>query len=101
MSNRTPGPWRVARRGLEHSGPAVRIFGGGYQHNYPVCDPINDADAEAIAAVPDLIAACRQAIKLAWEVGCESEDGVLTLLDDSRGDLYRQLRDVLVKAGEL
>ena len=35
--------------------------------------------------------ALRHAEKLAWEVGTETEDGVKTLLQDSRGDLYREI----------
>ena len=48
--------------------------------------------------IVELAAACKEASKLAWEVGCETEDGVYTLLDDSRGDLYRQLTVALAKA---
>ena len=51
------------------------------------------AKANADKAV--LIAACKAALSLAWEVGCETEDGVHTLLDDERGDLYRQLSATL------
>lgn len=50
-------------------------------------------------AFDDLVAACKAAEKLAWEVGTETEDGVATLLADSRGDLYRQLVAALQKAG--
>ena len=51
------------------------------------------AKANADKAV--LVAACNAALNLAWEVGCETEDGVHTLLDDSRGDLYRKLSAAL------
>lgn len=50
-------------------------------------------------AAPYLLAACKVALGLAWEIGCETEDGVMTLLDDSRGDLYRTLSAALAKAG--
>ena len=35
--------------------------------------------------------ALKHAEGLAWEVGCETEDGVHVLLEDSRGDLYREI----------
>lgn len=35
--------------------------------------------------------ALKAASLLAWEVGTETVDGVATLLDDSRGDLYRTI----------
>jgi len=41
--------------------------------------------------------ALRQAERLAWEVGCETVDGVHTLLSDSRGDLYRTVTDARVE----
>jgi hypothetical protein len=59
----------------------------------------NVADLRLIAAAPDLAAACKAALDLAWETGCETEDGVHTLLADSRGDLWRQLTAALAKAG--
>jgi hypothetical protein len=45
-----------------------------------------------------LLAACKAAESLAWEAGCETEDGVHTLLTDSRGDLYRQISAAIAKA---
>lgn len=45
----------------------------------------------------ELVAACKAALSLAWEVGCETEDGYHTLLDDSRGNLFRQLSAALAK----
>lgn len=42
-----------------------------------------------------LKAAVRAALPIAWETGCETEDGVGTLLEDSRGDLWRQLIEAL------
>lgn len=49
-------------------------------------------------AIAQLVAACRAASRVAWEIGCESEDGVMTLLEDGRGDLYRQLTAALEAA---
>jgi hypothetical protein len=91
MSAYTPGPWDRA-----HGQLVVSKSG-------PICDCMTgrEADAKLIAAAPELAAACKAALHLAWEVGTETEDGVHTLLDDSRGDLYRQLSDALVKAGLL
>jgi hypothetical protein len=62
-------------------------------------DRIN-AKAMLVSAAPDLLKACRAALSIAWETGCESEDGVMTLLDDGRGDLFRTLTAALAKAGD-
>lgn len=51
-----------------------------------------------MAAAPDLLAACKAAERLAWEIGTETEDGVKTLLDDERGDLYRMISTAIAKA---
>ena len=65
-------------------------------------DARNAANAElivrAVNAHDDLVAACKAALQLAWEVGSESEDGVGTLLADGRGDLWRQLTAAVTKA---
>src|SRR4249919_105350 len=47
--------------------------------------------AELIAALRLLLSRSKSAEQLAWECGCETEDGVYTLLEDSRGDAYREL----------
>jgi hypothetical protein len=52
------------------------------------------------ATIAELVAALREAEKLAWQVGSETEDGVMTLLEDSRGDLYRQIRAALAKVAK-
>lgn len=44
--------------------------------------------------------ALRHAEKLAWEVGTETEGGVKTLLQDSRGDLYREIVAALAEWGQ-
>ena len=95
-SKHTQGPWK--RRSIpghlfeitdSTGNPVVRIRGG----MMPTLD-----DAILLAAAPDLLEACKSALGLAWEVGCESDDGVLTLLDDSRGDLFRKLSAAIQKA---
>lgn len=55
-------------------------------------------DARLIAAAPEMLAALKEAEKLAWEVGCETVEGVNFLLEDSRGDLYRQISAAIAKA---
>ena len=107
-SKHTPGPWTVgptdrsARYAATIPDGLTRLCSVDgiaiYCKRDTLCDDPAD-DARAIAAVPNLIAACKAALPLAWEVGCETEDGVHTLLDDSRGDLYRQLSAALAKAG--
>lgn len=109
MSAHTPGPWTLhfGEQGypLAIDAPRERwsIPGavGAIVRSNGIGMPSSSeglANALLITAAPDLLAACKQAAKLAWEVGSESEDGVLTLLEDSRGDLYRQLRDAIAKA---
>jgi hypothetical protein len=67
MRTHTPGPWRVVERGPQtRTGPALRIFGGGDDHNFPVCDPVRDDDARLIAAVPDLLAALAALVDDSW-----------------------------------
>lgn len=104
MSERTPGPWRVVDGGRYIQAPRRDTTA---QHDFDIARVLNDnlyaGDAEenakfivkAVNRHDALVAACRAALNLAWEVGCESEDGVMTLLDDSRGDLYRQLSAAL------
>ena len=42
-------------------------------------------------AAKKMDAALKAAELLAWEVGCETVDGVNTLLEDERGDLWREI----------
>jgi hypothetical protein len=50
---------------------------------------------ERANAAPAMYEALRKAERLAWEVGCETEDGVKTILEDARGDLWREITAVL------
>ena len=95
-SKHTQGPWK--RRSIpghlfeitdSAENPVLRLRGG----MMPSLE-----DSMLLTAAPDLLEACNAALGLAWEVGCESEDGVLTLLDDSRGDLFRKLSAAIQKA---
>lgn len=56
------------------------------------------AVAQQIEAHDAMLAALKHAEKLAWEVGCESDDGVNTILEDSRGDLWREITAAIAKA---
>ena len=60
------------------------------------------ADAQMIVRAVNSFDAMRDALLaaagLAWEVGSETEDGVHALLDDSRGDLWRQIMAALTLA---
>lgn len=107
----TPGPWVVAFvRISEADGiDALAVNGARPQPGYPgsmVCavaplnklTPEDTANALLIAAAPDMLAALVAAEKLAWEVGTETDDGVNTLLPDSRGDLWRQISAVIARA---
>lgn len=94
----TPGPWE-----LEDDGDVFNVCADDRIIARVTIRSAADlredtANAAAIAAAPDLIAACKAAERLAWEVGTETEDGIKTLLADSRGDLYRQLAAALAKA---
>lgn len=51
----TPGPWRLEENSDIATGPALRVFGGGPEHNYPVCVPVHPDDGRAIAMLPDLV----------------------------------------------
>jgi len=66
--------------------------------DHAIAEVDNVANARLIRAAPDLLSACRAALSIAWETGTESEDGVQTLLDDGRGDLYRTLSAAIEKA---
>ena len=106
MNRTTPRPWKI-----EDSTHIVQAVGNAA--GVVVCDvenysrftqddARNAANAElivrAVNAHDDLVAACKAALQLAWEVGSESEDGVGTLLADGRGDLWRQLTAAVTKA---
>ena len=61
-----------------------------------------------VERVNRLEAVLKNAERLAWEVGSETEDGVHTILEDSRGDLWREITseqdanaDLLRELGEL
>ena len=107
MSKWTAGPWTYAK---DPSGIATVAWVAAYRvgPDHGMTDMADysehgsdEADARLIAAAPELADACKAALNLAWEVGTETEDGTRTLLEDSRGDLYRQLRAALTKAGAL
>jgi hypothetical protein len=99
-SKHTPGPWNV--NGMHDNGtPEVWVYDDKADQLVArvICETKrHEANARLIAAAPDLLEACKAALSLAWEVGCETEDGVGTLLEDSRGDLFRQLSAALAKA---
>lgn len=100
----TPGPWQIKERSDGQSPDIYARCAADGSFDDPVCQLYGgfilevEATARLIAAAPDLYAACRAALRLAWEVGSETEDGVKTLLDDGRGDLYRQLSSALARA---
>ena len=58
----------------------------------------NADKAVLVEVLVGLIRGSKSAEGLAWECGCETEDGVHTLLDDSRGDAYRELTEAKEKA---
>ena len=87
--------WRLAKAEGGRVKFIVNENGGRITY---IDDDVSKANAALLAAAPTLLAAAKAALGLAWEVGCESEDGVLTLLPDSRGDLYRQLSAAIAAA---
>lgn len=86
------GPWEV-RAGLANTLHLGRQQVAEFSSHMTVksCQSV----AVRLNAVPALASALRAASRLAWEVGCETEDGVATLLPDERGDLYRQIAAAL------
>jgi hypothetical protein len=92
MATITPGPWEVVP--CNHGG-GLLLRKGIIQSSIQI---VPMEDARLISAAPELLEACKAALGIAWEIGCETEDGVHTLLDDSRGDLYRQLSAAITKA---
>lgn len=83
MRNKLTGPFSVMNGLLMRDGATARM---------------QMLPSESRDALNGLLAACKAALPLAWEVGCETEDGYKTLLDDSRGDLWRQLTAAISKA---
>jgi hypothetical protein len=65
-----PGPWRVAQMDLHHrseSGSGIAVVDAD---GFTICDnqtyyphPLDPANAHTIAAAPDLLEACREALK--------------------------------------
>jgi len=94
MTEHTPTPLQLAVKALD----GQRLYAQS-RGNKSVSVRLDDASLmiRACNAHDELVAALKAAEGLAWEVGCESEDGVLTLLNDSRGDLYRQISAALAK----
>ena len=128
MSKHTPGPWewRVSssmwsvaliaphsgqltvmdfvRWGMDRAQPRFSDRDGsrkgGLMHKASLIDVSAHPDARLIAAAPDMLEALRAAELLAWECGTETDDGVATILEDSRGDLWRQITAAIAKATE-
>ena len=104
----TPGPWRLDAPSNAHVlGDDYHVIEGGIGCRSPengmmgfrITAFMSLADAKLVHAAPDMAEALRAAQRLAWEVGSETEGGVQTLLEDGRGDLYRQISAALAKAG--
>lgn len=104
MNNQhTPGPWEISERFDTGDYPLTDVRSIS-AHGHVIAH-VNAAwmnrsldDARLMGAAPDMLAACKAALSIAWEIGSESEDGVMTLLADARGDLYRQLTAAIAKA---
>lgn len=94
MSKHTPGPWHCGASNGIHTANGMPYIA---QVNHERSEA--DANALLIAAAPDMLAALIAAEYLAFEVGSETEDGFATILEDSRGDLWRQISAALQKAG--
>lgn len=57
-----------------------------------------EQNARLIAAAPEMLDALRAAERLAWQTGTVIEDGVRTIADDQRGDLWRMIVAAIDKA---
>jgi hypothetical protein len=64
---------------------------------------IENPDVHLIKAAPALLAALEKAERYIWEVACETEDGVYTLLEDvPEAKLWKEITAAIAKArGEL
>jgi len=62
------------------------------------------AALEELATLREKVKVAEEALKkaerLAWETGCETVDGVNALLEDERGDLWREITAALAKLEE-
>ena len=99
MPKFTPGPWHF---GIGKAEEIIYNQKGWAVANATVLHGRADAEeckanARLIAAAPEMYAALRKAERLAWEVGCETVDGVNTILEDERGDLWREISAILAK----
>ena len=57
-----------------------------------------EQNARLIATAPEMLDALRAAERLAWQTGTVIEDGVRTIADDQRGDLWRMIVAAIDKA---
>lgn len=81
----TPGPWTFVPRHIAESEPEVRAPEG-----WLICCIASDDDAQAIAAVPEMIAVLKQ-------INSEMAAG----LGSAYGETRESVRRVLKKAGAL
>ncbi len=89
MTKHTPGPWTCGLMDEKHRGSNMAWVSGPcgcIAHVYPDREPDNAlASARLITAAPDLLAACKEVLRLlvleADEVTELEETGVRTLLD--------------------
>ena len=53
------------------------------------------ANARLIAEAPAMAECLKKCERLAWEIGCYTDDGIHVLHDDERGDLWREISGIL------
>lgn len=90
MSKHTQGPWKLVEVNDETVKGAVHVYGGGAAITTDVWGPTlaeSDANARLIAAAPDLLAACEEALRQLSAPDCPCiPDGAMV-----RGGLYNAI----------
>lgn len=70
MQMHTPGPWAwfTGKNAVDPSQPHIKFFHGasgqGFAHTVGLAEPEDTANARLIVAAPELLAACRRAVRL-------------------------------------
>lgn len=101
MSGYTPGPWKVQQ--IHCSGEWLTVVDAGgkdlsrwQKTSDPACWALREPDARAIAAVPDLIEALQDALKI---VSDKAAGGRMITPQETANEVRLKCRAALAKAG--